>query len=237
VIRRYKYLRVYSELSYNSYCQLSDYPFINTLYPSRPKNFNRSSTKNSRLIKFNYDIRSLYSGLGVILQDSYLENHSNHVSDYCLKLGKALGLRGKVLQDLELAGMLHDIGKAYIPKDIINKTGKLNDQEWKIVRTHPRIGYNILSTVEEYSNLAEYALYHHERIDGKGYPEGLKGEQIPFPSRIIAVVDAYEAMTEDRPYRKALSQAEAIAELRKYSNQQFDKDIVDVFIEKVLKTL
>ena len=234
MLRRYKYLRVYSELSNNSYYQQNEYSLINTFYPIKSRSLKRFSTENSQKPKDIFDTKMLYTALGVQLHDNYLEKHSNNVSDYCLKLGVALGLKGKILKELELAGMLHDIGKTYIPREIINKKGKLNDQEWKIIKTHSRMSYDILSSVTEYSDLAKYALYHHERIDGKGYPEGLKGEEIPYASRIIAVVDAYEAMTEDRPYRKALIQEEAIQELIKFSNTQFDKQIVDIFIEKVL---
>ncbi|MFW5794714.1 MAG: HD-GYP domain-containing protein [Bacillota bacterium] len=235
MISRYKYLRYYSELSYNPYYPQNDYSLINTFYPMNPKDINISSTDYSQKIKNLYDTKALYKVLGVHLEDNFLENHSNKVSFYCSKLGKALELEENIIRELELAGMLHDIGKAFIPKEIINKPGLLNEQEWKIVRNHSRIGYDILRSIKEYSNIAKYTLYHHERIDGTGYPAGLKGEEIPYPSRIIAVVDAYEAMTQDRPYRKAMSEKEAIAELIRFSGTQFDKNVVNVFIDKVLK--
>ncbi|MCF7924426.1 MAG: HD domain-containing protein [Candidatus Izimaplasma sp.] len=164
----------------------------------------RSSTKNSQ--KQNnivYDSKIMFSLLGIKLEDGFLETHSNQVSVYCHQLGKALGMEGKELKELELSGLLHDVGKSYIPKDIINKPGKLTESEWKIIKAHSNIGFEILSTVKEYTNLAKYARYHHERIDGSGYPEGLKGEEIPLPSRIICVVDAYESNDRRSPLSKS----------------------------------
>jgi len=113
--------------------------------------------------------------------------------------------------------------------------GKLTKEEFSIVKTHTENGYNILRAADEYSNLAEYALSHHEYWDGSGYPRGLKGKEIPFYSRIIGIADAYEAMTSDRVYRKALSEKQAMEELIKGSGKQFDPELVKVFIEKVLK--
>ncbi len=171
------------------------------------------------------------------LTDKYEEEkiHSKRVSEYCRAIGQGLDIKGEALKELELAGMLHDIGKISIPDEILKKPGSLNQAEWAEMKNHTLNGYQILRAADQYSDLAEYAMTHHERIDGQGYPNGIKGKKIPLYSRIIAVADAYEAMTSDRPYRKAISHEEAIAELNRYRNTQFDGKIVDVFIEKVLK--
>jgi diguanylate cyclase (GGDEF)-like protein/PAS domain S-box-containing protein len=163
------------------------------------------------------------------------EKHSSRVSDYCNEMGVALNYSHQKLLEIKLAGMLHDIGKISIPDAIIRKPGKLNDEEWAIMKSHTVVGYEILSAADQYSDLAKYARSHHERYDGKGYPDGLTGDQIPEIARIICIVDAYEAMTSDRVYRKALGSEEAITELRKWSGTQFDPELVKVFLEKVLK--
>lgn len=138
------------------------------------------------------------------------------------------------VNQLRTAGLMHDIGKIGIEDKILNKDGKLNNHEWLEIKRHPEIGYRILSSANEFSKLADCVLEHHERWDGKGYPKGIDGLSISLQARIIAIADAYDAMTSERAYRKALSIEEAIAELRKYSGTQFDPEIVKVFIEKVM---
>ncbi|PKK97466.1 MAG: hypothetical protein CVV58_01145 [Tenericutes bacterium HGW-Tenericutes-3] len=161
--------------------------------------------------------------------------HSDLVSQYCRQLGEVLNFDADNLIEVELAGLMHDIGKITIPDNILKKPGKLDEQEWKIMKTHTINGYNILRSADKYSRLAEYALTHHERWDGNGYPNGLKGEEIPLISRVISICDAYEAMTSDRPYRKALGQQKAIDELIRCAGSQFDQKLVEIFIKKVLK--
>lgn len=170
------------------------------------------------------------------LTDKYEEEkvHSERVARYCKKIGEALALDDESIRELELAGLLHDIGKISVPDAILNKAGPLNDAEWKIMKDHTVNGYQILHAADEYSDLADYALSHHERIDGSGYPNGLKGDTIPFFARIISVVDAYEAMTSNRPYRKAMKPAAAKEELKKHAETQFDKTIVNLFVNHVL---
>lgn len=170
------------------------------------------------------------------LKDKYEaeRDHSDRVSQYCLLMGEKLELTQQERLELEFAGRMHDIGKITIPDNILKKPGKLTDEEWVIMKNHTINGYQILRSADKYSNLADYALTHHERWDGKGYPKGLSGEDIPLFSRIICIADAYEAMTSDRPYRKAMSSKEAIAELRRCSGSQFDPQLVDVFINEVL---
>ncbi len=180
----------------------------------------------------NEAIRSIF----LTLQEKYEEEkiHSNRVSYYCRMMGESLNLSKDDVRELEKAGLYHDIGKISIPDSILHKPGKLSDDEWKIMKNHTTTGYQILKTADRYSNIAEYALSHHERIDGKGYPNGLKEGEIPLFSRIISVADTYEAMTSDRPYRSAISQDEAIKELRRCKGTQLDAQIVEMFITNVL---
>jgi len=161
--------------------------------------------------------------------------HSQRVSHYCKLIGQQLKLKNDELKELEQAGLFHDIGKISIPDIVLNKPGKLTDEEYEIIKSHTEVGYQILRAADEYSDLAIQALHHHERWDGLGYPSGIRGNDIPLFSRIIGVVDAYEAMTADRPYRKRLSDTEAIKEIQKNAGSQFDPKIAKIFLERVLK--
>lgn len=163
------------------------------------------------------------------------EQHSHRVSALCISMGKALRLPEGEIEELKTVGLLHDIGKIAIEETTLNKQGKLTEDEWAEMKRHPEIGYRILSTVNDMSEMAEYVLCHHEHWNGKGYPKGLKGEEIPFQARIIAVADAYDAMTSERSYRNALPKEVAIEELQKNSGIQFDPKVIKVFIDKVLK--
>ena len=162
------------------------------------------------------------------------QQHSHRVSELCVAIATALGLSNQSINELRTAGLMHDIGKIAIEDGILNKTIPLNEAEWLVIKRHPEIGYRILSSVNAYASLAEYVLAHQERWDGKGYPKGLKGEEIPFEARIIAVADAYDAMTSDRAYRKAMSSMAAMEEIRNNAGVQFDPHIAQVFVEKVL---
>lgn len=162
------------------------------------------------------------------------EQHSHRVSELCKKTGEALNLNETQIQELKMVGLLHDIGKIAIDENILNKPGKLSDEERSEINRHPEIGYRILSTVNDMTEIAQYVLYHHERWDGSGYPKGLKGDEIPFVSRIITIADSYDAMTSERSYRSALSEEVATQELQKNVGIQFDAELVSVFIEKVL---
>jgi len=162
------------------------------------------------------------------------EEHSQRVSAICQSMGEALELSEEKVHELKTVGLLHDIGKIAIEGDILNKPGKLTDEEWQEIKRHPEIGYRLLSSVNEMSDIAEYVLAHHERWDGKGYPKGLKGTNIPLQARIISIADSYDAMTSQRSYRSnPLSHDEAINELIKHSGKQFDPELVKVFTEKV----
>lgn len=156
--------------------------------------------------------------------------HSENVSRICCKIGEALHMGYEDLKDIEISGLMHDIGKIAINESLLNKPGQLTEAEYIEVKKHPEIGYQILKSVDAYSGLAENALSHHERWDGGGYPRGLKGDEIPLFSRIIAVADAYEAMVSDRSYRKGMSQEKAIEEITRCSGTQFDPEIVVAFL-------
>ncbi len=162
------------------------------------------------------------------------ENHSHRVSKLCEEMAQALHLSQDEVNELRTVGLLHDIGKIAIEEYILNKPGKLTEQEFDEIKRHPEIGYRILATVAEMSEMSEYVLAHHERWNGTGYPKQLKGEEIPIQSRIIAIVDTYDAMISERSYRAALSEEEAIKELKENAGIQFDEKLVRVFIEEVL---
>ncbi len=157
--------------------------------------------------------------------------HSENVSKISKEIGKAMNMDYEMLKEIEIAGLMHDIGKIAVDDSILNKDGPLTETEYRIMKKHSENGYQILKSVDAYSSFAEYALSHHEKWNGSGYPMGLEGDEIPLISRIIAVADAYEAMTSNRPYRKAMKHEEAIIEIVKYSGIQFDPDIVEVFLK------
>ncbi len=160
--------------------------------------------------------------------------HTERTSQYCESIAKAMKLSKREIEDAKIAGVLHDIGKIVVNPELLNKKEKLTDKEWEEIKKHPTISYQLLKNVDEYSHLAEAVLYHHERLDGTGYPEGLKEEEIPLLSKIIAVADVYEAITANRPYKHTKTKEQAIEELKKYSGTQFDEKIVGIFIIEVL---
>lgn len=160
-----------------------------------------------------------------------IQQHSFRVSELAGKIASKLGMSQNKINDIITMGKVHDIGKIIIDSSILNKPGKLTDEEWELIRQHPQTGSKMLSSTHEYTRLAAGVLHHHEKIDGTGYPNGLKGDEIPLESKIISVADAYDAMTSIRPYRKhPLSKDEAIEELIKYANTQFDEKVVEVFV-------
>lgn len=155
--------------------------------------------------------------------------HSERVSKLCRTIGETMKMEEEVLKELEITGLMHDIGKIAINNNILNKPGKLTEAEYEEIKRHPEISYHILKSADVYTRLADYVLSHHERWDGKGYPRGLSGEEIPFVARIITVADAYEAMTANRPYKEALSHESAMEELKRCAGTQFDPAIVAAF--------
>jgi diguanylate cyclase (GGDEF)-like protein/PAS domain S-box-containing protein len=163
------------------------------------------------------------------------EAHSIRVSSICESIGRALNLNNDDIKELVAAGELHDIGKIAIDEAILNKPEGLTKSEWSQMQHHPEIGFRLLVATNEFSNIAEFILEHHEKWDGTGYPKGLKGTEIHLKARIIAIADAYDAMTCSRPYRQALNTDAAAEEIKRHAGTQFDPDIARVFIERVLK--
>jgi len=170
-----------------------------------------------------------------ILENEYESlEHYERLKDLCLKLGKELDLDKADLHALSLLSDLHDIGKAGIDKEILLKKGPLSHDEWERVKRHPELGFKIVSSSVKFSQVGKGILAHHEHWDGNGYPQRLKGEEIPFIARIFSVVEAYDVMTHERPYKKTFTKDEAIKELQTFAGRQFDSHVVDVFINKII---
>ncbi len=165
------------------------------------------------------------------------EMHSQRVSNISQSIGKALQLNDLEVNKLKAVGLLHDIGKIGVEGSILDKVDALTQKEYDEIKKHPDIGYRILSSSADMKELAEITLSHHERWDGKGYPKGLKGEEIPILSRIVSIADSYDAMTSDRPYRKALTEEETVSQILANAGTQFDARIAEIFIEVVVPTL
>ena len=161
--------------------------------------------------------------------------HSERVGEICEAIAKEMGFAQVEVDQIRLAGLMHDIGKIGISEEVLNKQGKLKSHEWNEIERHSEIGYRILGSVNEFSKIADYILEHHERVDGKGYPRGLSDLEISLQAKIIAVADAYDAMMTDRPYRKALTKEQAIEQIKKYSGTQFDRNVAEIFVEMVLE--
>lgn len=160
--------------------------------------------------------------------------HADRIIGLSRQLGEEMGLPERIIDEIELVSTLHDIGKISLDVGILNKPGKLNEEEWREIKKHPEVGFRIANATPELRHLSDYILCHHEHWDGKGYPQGLSGEDIPLVSRIIAITDAFDAMTQDRPYRKAMSEDAAIAEIEKTAGTQFDPVLVAIFIQKIM---
>ncbi len=165
-------------------------------------------------------------------KDFDTEEHAQRLSELCLGIGRSMGLKNDELDQLALLGILHDIGKVAISDEILLKPGRLNNKEWEIMKQHSEIGYRIAKASPDLSHIADAILAHHERYDGKGYPQGLKGEEIPVISRILAIVDSFDAMTHKRSYREAMSEKCAVQELKRCSGSQFDPKILDIFLKQ-----
>lgn len=171
--------------------------------------------------------RSLYE------RDKGEQSHSERVAEPCKKTSEAMNLEDHQIGEIGLLGMLHDIGKIGLNQNILNSNTVVDEREWNEIKKHPETGYHILKSVSEFSHIAEYVLCHHERPDGKGYPRGLKGDEIPIQSRILGIAEAYDSMTHNH-YKKPITVSDAVNELMLHAGTQFDEEIVKVFIEKVI---
>jgi putative nucleotidyltransferase with HDIG domain len=164
-------------------------------------------------------------------RDPYTRGHSSRVTALAEAVARRLGWTEERIESLRLGGPLHDIGKLAVSHEVLHKEGRLDAKELAEIREHPKTGAKLLLRVAALRAAIPYVLYHHERWDGTGYPSGKAGEEIPLEARLLAVADAFDAMTSDRPYRRALSQAEALAEVERCAGTQFDPRIAQVFLE------
>lgn len=164
-------------------------------------------------------------------KDKYTNGHSERVAIYSRMIARKLGLSPDEQEEIYYMGLLHDIGKIGIPHDLISKTSGLTDEEYSVMKSHPIVGYDILSEISSMPELAMAARWHHEHFNGGGYPDGIAGDEIPFPVRIIAVADSYDAMASNRSYRQYLPQDVVRAEIMKNSGTQFDPAVAQAMIE------
>ena len=196
--------------------------------------------KNAELVKAYGTLRDSYMEMAEALRllvdarDIYTRGHSDRVSEMAAKIAQALGRDEEYCQMVRLAGLFHDIGKVGVPDQVLMKASPLTEEEFAQIRKHPLDGARILSAIRMYREIVPVVRAHHERMDGKGYPDGLAGEEIPEAARIIAVADAYDAMTSDRSYRKALPVEQAVAQMEKGRGTQFDSAVVDALLKVVL---
>jgi len=180
-----------------------------------------SALRNSVICAFNQllDLKDLNTGV-----------HSTRLAEWGMRVGQELGLEEAALQNLEVAALLHDIGKVGIPDSILRKPGKLDPEEYALMKKHPEYGWAVLRMLPGFERAALDILHHHETFDGKGYPAGLKETEIPVVSRIVCVIDAFDAMVSSRPYRKGLPHEEAVRRLKEASGTQFDPVVVECFL-------
>jgi len=174
-------------------------------------------------------VRSLVTAIEA--KDQYTRGHSERVALYGKRLSERIGFDADERERVYLSGLLHDVGKIGISDDTLGKPTKLSDDEYEEVQRHPEEGWAILQELRELNPIMPGVLHHHERIDGRGYPDRLEGSEIPIDGRILAVADAYDAMTSDRPYRKGMSSDQAVEILRDGAGTQWDTNLVDAFID------
>jgi HD-GYP domain-containing protein (c-di-GMP phosphodiesterase class II) len=173
-------------------------------------------------------VRSL--ALALDARDHYTRGHSEWVAKYSVQIAQAMHCSEQEMEKMELAALLHDVGKIGVKDSILRKPSKLTPEEFAAVQRHPVSSAEIIQPVAYLRDLTPAVRHHHERYDGKGYPDGLSGEAIPFTARIITVADSFEAMTSDRPYRRALTFEKALAEIKRCTGSQFDPEVVEVFL-------
>ena len=167
------------------------------------------------------------------LRDRETEGHTQRVTELTLKVAKKLGFSEEELSHIKRGALLHDMGKIAIPDEILQKPGPLNEAEWEKMRQHPNYAYEMLSPISYLRPALDIPFYHHERWNGSGYPHGLKGESIPLAARLFAIIDVWDALRSDRPYRKELPREQVIEYLREKSDILFEPQLVDLFLDFV----
>ena len=202
---------------------------LNRVHKSMAMEIERRATECERLSR--HVVQTLAEAIDA--KDTYTNGHSDRVAKYSREIAKRYGYSDKEQDDIYMMGLLHDVGKIGVPDAIINKTGRLTDEEFETIKTHPVVGDRILSKVKEMPKLSIGARWHHERYDGKGYPDGQKGEEILEEARIIAVADAYDAMTSHRSYRDILPQSVVRSEIEKGKGTQFDPKFADIMLQMI----
>ncbi len=192
----------------------------------------KQTEQANKFERFSYQVVTALA-LTVDAKDSYTNGHSQRVADYSKEIAKRMGMDDEFIRDIYFMGLLHDIGKIGIPDQIINKKGRLTDDEYRVIQAHPAIGADVLRKITEMPSLYCGARWHHERYDGKGYPDGISGTEIPIEARIIAVADAYDAMSSRRSYRDAMPQADIRKEIVRVRGTQLDPEIADILIQMI----
>ncbi|MFH1729307.1 MAG: HD domain-containing phosphohydrolase [Pseudomonadota bacterium] len=214
-------------------------PFNSRELLVRIHNFFKITRLEQDLIKANKNLHKTYMntiyglGIAVEMNDPTTNGHCKRVSELAEKIGQNLGLKGKELEFLKIAAILHDLGKVAIPSEILNKKGSLTKIEFEIIKTHTVMGAQILESMKFSPKIVKGVLHHHEMHDGSGYPKGLSKNKIPLFAKIISVVDAYDAITTKRPYKKARSKINAYKEINKLSGKLYDPIVVDAFNEVI----
>jgi len=247
-------LETIKRLDIQGYCEKSgSFDQILLLVESGLKSVNQMriiENMNKELDEANSKLKEAYYGtieslrLAVDAKDSYTSGHSDRVSYYSVLIGKEMGLSEEELDILKQGALFHDIGKIGIPDAILQKPGKLTDEEYDDIKNHPSIGAKIIGPAKIFEPLIPMVLYHHERFDGKGYPSGKKGEEIPLMARIVCIADSFDAMTSDRAYRPRFTVVKAMEEIENCKSTQFDPELVDAFMiamrknkEQIIKDL
>lgn len=188
--------------------------------------------QHQKLERISTQIVQTLSG-AIDAKDTYTNGHSTRVAEYSRKIAGRAGMSREFQNDIYMIGLLHDVGKIGIPDAIINKPAKLTEEEYSVIKKHPVLGAKILENIAEFPNLSTGARWHHERYDGKGYPDGISGEGIPLEARIIAVADAYDAMSSRRSYRDVLPQAKVYEEVKKGKGTQFDPVFAEIMLTMI----
>ena len=190
------------------------------------------TAQHERIERISMQIVKALSG-AIDAKDTYTNGHSTRVADYSKEIARRAGYSEGIQNDIYMMGLLHDVGKIGVPDAIINKPAKLSDEEYSIIQNHPVMGAKILKNITEFPKLVTGARWHHERYDGKGYPDGLCGEEIPKEARIIAVADAYDAMSSRRSYRDELPQDKVRSEVEKGKGTQFDPEFAEIMLHMI----
>lgn len=240
-------LETIKRLDIQGYCEKSDkFDQIILLVESALKSVSQMRVIkeiNDKLEEAYDELKAAYIGtmeslrLAVDAKDSYTKHHSDRVSYYALLIAKKLGLSEEELSTIKDGGLFHDIGKIGIPDAILQKTSKLTDEEYSDIKNHPTIGAHIIAPAKIFEKIIPMVKYHHERYDGRGYPSGLAGEEIPLFARIITIADSFDAMTSDRSYRPRFTLFKALEEIENCKGTQFDPALADIFIEEVHKNV